>query len=333
MGGTWLPQEFRDYIRNLYLDADKAGKKLSGAAIYRKLHSSLTVKQQRWEIPTVKTIQNIIKPLKDPLSEDEKNQEKPWSFYNLTYYPIPVESIHVLLQLWRYAVNTYQKFSIRQAKWAARLYLTLTDITDLWFESQYLADMEYRTVVSGYSMNDFKTLYYLIMSETEQCIPLFSHKKEMSHGQPFSGMLTHRSTVDGGIVEEEPIFNLDWEEDLELYNRDSSILFNYLFDIPSSQILFKNIDYRMIYLRHLFNLSKGPKWSSLSRDEVIEIIISLRQWVNNIEENPEQMEEDEFTGNPQELYTRVGIDLSQYDLNPFNVYNENDEFFKNKESE
>lgn len=330
MGGTWLTQEFKDYIIDLSLQSEKAGKKIGGTKIHKKLLNSPIVMKNGWDIPTVRTVQNIIRDFKidrDKLPKKESIQQGDWSLYNLKDYPMPIESIHVLLQLWRYAVNTYQKFSIRQAKWASRLYLTITDITDLWFESYYLADAEYRAAVSGYPMNDFKTLYYLLMKPIEQHIPLLSYKEEMHKWQPYSGMFIHYSNIDDGIIEEEPIFNLDFEEDYKLYERDSSVLFGHLIDIPSSQVLFKNINYRMIYLRHLCNLSKAPEWNSLNKDEVIAIILSLRQWVKQIEDNPEQINNGSYPGNPELLYAQVGIDLSKYDLNPNHIYDEDNEFF------
>ena len=54
----------------------------------------------------------------------------------LNEYPLPPESIPHVLQAWRYSLNLGAEFTIRQAKWASRLYSQEPDTTKLWFISR-----------------------------------------------------------------------------------------------------------------------------------------------------------------------------------------------------
>lgn len=65
-----------------------------------------------------KVLANVRKKQKE-LSNDP--QEKPWNMATLDDYPISPEAIPAVLEVWKSRIEQKQGFTIREAKWAARL--------------------------------------------------------------------------------------------------------------------------------------------------------------------------------------------------------------------
>jgi len=273
-------------------------------------------------LPELRKAQDIIRPVRERDIELNKDiQSKPWSLLSLDEFQLSPESIPSVLQVWRYAANTYKKFTIRQAKWVSRLYLIITDITELWYHSYFYAHYyEELNILPGKPANDFKTLYYLSMTPLEQKMPYLPHRLYMANWESYSKLDIPYSD-DGGIIEELDVLPVFPETD-----KDFKII-EYLEEIQSTTTYFKDFNIRMLYLRHFYNLAKGPKWADLDGDDIIKIISTLRTWVKEIENSRDKIYDNDFYVNPDELYTMVGYDLDtlyppSYIFNPGEYYKE-----------
>ena len=60
-------------------------------------------------------------------------QEKPWSTATLDSYPIPTEALPAVLKVWKSRIEKGQGFTIREAKWTARLSALEQDTERLFF--------------------------------------------------------------------------------------------------------------------------------------------------------------------------------------------------------
>ena len=85
----------------------------------------------------------------------------------LNEFPLPPESIPHLLQLWRYSINLGTEFTIRQAKWASRIYAQVKDITELWLSSRIYSQEEELSLLSEVPMRIFELDNVLVMGRNE----------------------------------------------------------------------------------------------------------------------------------------------------------------------
>ena len=111
------------------MDAVEAGM----AAVYRKhpkwrarevrqeidhiLHASCPELPRGW--PGLSAVQKVLATIRRPLPPDPL--DKPWSTATLDSYPIPPEALSVVLMVWKSCIEKGQGFTIREAKWTARL--------------------------------------------------------------------------------------------------------------------------------------------------------------------------------------------------------------------
>lgn len=70
------------------------------------------------EFPSLSTVQKVLAKIRKPHPDP---QEKPWSTASLDSYPIPPEALRVVLKVWKFCIEKGQGFTIREAKWVARL--------------------------------------------------------------------------------------------------------------------------------------------------------------------------------------------------------------------
>ncbi len=71
------------------------------------------------DVPQVEVLERLISKHRNH-SEDDP-QEKPWSTATLDAYPIPPEALGAVLKAWRSRVLQRETFTVREAKWCARL--------------------------------------------------------------------------------------------------------------------------------------------------------------------------------------------------------------------
>ena len=70
--------------------------------------------------PSLSAVQKILATVRKGVTET-KLQDQPWSMGTLTDDQIPYEAVPAVLNVWKYKVARNESFTIRQAKWAARL--------------------------------------------------------------------------------------------------------------------------------------------------------------------------------------------------------------------
>jgi len=89
--------------------------------------------------PSLSAVQKVLAIVRKKEKElPHDPQEKPWSTAMLDDYPISPEATASVLKVWKFRIEKENTFTIREAKWAARLSGLLEDIEKLsWRASQY----------------------------------------------------------------------------------------------------------------------------------------------------------------------------------------------------
>jgi hypothetical protein len=126
----------------------------------------------------------------------------------------------------------------------------------------------------------------LIMSNLELITTLENIGFEPNVKRFIRWRLLPTSRIDQGVAEEllNAIPMNIWEDyqNGENVKRDLDLdLYHAIIKLPSSVKLFPKLETRRIYLRHLFNMSKGTNWSNFTCDEVLDVIKELRNWTLN----------------------------------------------------
>lgn len=111
-------------------------------AVAQRIEGYLEDKEQ---VPSRDTLNKMIsKARNSPDLEDN-----PWSVLSLADYDIPPGALPVVMQAWAKALEQDKPFTIRQAKWIARLYCILGNTGDLIVRASEYASREKAIKLTG----------------------------------------------------------------------------------------------------------------------------------------------------------------------------------------
>ncbi|MFC1930893.1 hypothetical protein ACFLXJ_01650 [Chloroflexota bacterium] len=322
-------------IVGLWNRLKEQGRDHSATKVLTAAHSYVKVNNRKdILLPGLRKVQYILKDARkreNELSPKDKKMQKPWSMATLDEYSLPSESIPNVLQVWRYAVNLGAEFTIRQAKWAARLYYLIKDldIAEQWFHIMCYSREEELALLSGTQMRIDQLNSFLIMEPWEimtltETDPRFKANRNINHTCALIG-------IDGGIVEEFYYAFADIAQShQEMFLEDKlpddvdrvDKLYVLISSLPSSSKFFPDFESRMVYLRHLAKLSTLPYWKTAKPEEIHSLIIELRSWIIakakekiGRENSPKR---ESVLGNlpwhggfPLDIYLRAGFSLEE----------------------
>ena len=311
---TWLRMRKPDY--------EPTAKRVRASVVRELTDDGYT----ELELPKLRTFQEYLRRARKrqiTLKQESKvDEHKSWNMETLNEFPLPSESIPYVLQLWRYSVALDTEFTIRQAKWASRLYCNylLTesrpDIIELYFISRRYSHEEELSLLSNSEMLIFTLDSSLVMGNWELnnvIVTDFLKPKPMLY---IKHTLIPRGP-DSGVIEEF-IHALPVLEDMETEEEDKRAheIRRAIARLPSSSLYFEDFEIRMVYLRQLSFVAKGPKWNTLPPEEIFNVIVDLRNWTLETKEridNPPIKSAKSILGIsfdrtpfPNHLYTRVG---------------------------
>lgn len=303
------------------------------ASVFQKLEKQ---GYKESEIPALRTFQEYLKRARKrqlTLNQESKvDEQKPWNIETLDELPLPSESIPFVLQLWRYCKNLGPELTIRQAKWAARLYYLIKDfdIAEQLIHVIRYSREEELSLLSGTPMRTDQLNSLLVMQPWER-LTLAETDTTFKANMRINHSFTQRGR-DGGITEEfcyafADIFqsHMDmwledkYPDDIERV-RELNVLIG---SLPSSSKYFPDFESRMVYLRHLAKLSQLPYWRTAEPEEIHALIIDLRSWVVSQAEEKIERENNpkseslfgymlgEGGSFPLDIYLRAGFSLDK----------------------
>ena len=237
--------------------------------------------------------------------------DESWTMASLKDNPLPPESIPSVLKVWRYASNTGEKFSLGQAEWVARLYTSFAQISLLWFWSYSYAHEERLSIVTNQEMDSFLLDSNLILSHWERHTLDLTDFREKPIKYRTERFLPEDK--DGNIIEEllHGIEQINPSKENLNYNERDHALSHLVWALPPLDTLGFTEEARMVYLRWFTYLVKGPKWSSLSPEDALNVIVQLRQLIRH--EQDYRLGLHPAVEQPLNTLTGEQPDLSEFD--------------------
>lgn len=331
MGGTKVTPKTEAFIvATLYVlrKASDHGEPTAGEVL-----AAADIRQDRENnkgifLPKLRKVQDILKDVRKRESEPPKEQQVQhglWDMRSLDYFPLPSQSIPSVLQVWRYSTNLDEPFTIRQAKWTARLCFHITDVAELWLASRRYATEEELSLLSGHPMNSYLLDSRLVMGDWELETTLGTDVLDPRAPRNIQHTLT--PLADHGGIAEELLHAITeqppWEPQEESQAKRDFALTSLISQLPSSTTYFPDFEARMVYLRHLSYLAKGPKWTTLPPRQIRSVVVALRQWVTDTRakiDQPAPADDADYTFSfitramtnqqfPLHIYNRVGYNF------------------------
>ena len=115
--GPIVPESIKVEIARIYLEAQDKGEYLSGKEVRERLRKFLG---KRERLPGLRKVQEVLAAVRKS-QPALKEQDAPWSLGVCDRIGIPADATKDLLDIWVWSIVVGYKFSIREAKWVARL--------------------------------------------------------------------------------------------------------------------------------------------------------------------------------------------------------------------
>ncbi len=229
--------------------------------------------------------ETLIKMISSYRNKEPDDLEKPWTLAESVNHNFPPESTPALLRTKRYCMASGKSFCIRQAKWASYLYPLTNDVVNLEKWSGYYAGFE-----TGYKARDIPLDTSdldgtLIMSIPElstasflgRIVPIPVSDGGILSGPPIKS--SYEDAIAAAAAVEEDVLNRFYKtvtdaKETSGFSTGEELLTPFKdLNLPEHQV--------WIYVHWLSALSKGPKWITINRTEVITNIMKLRSWITN----------------------------------------------------
>lgn len=246
--------------------------------------------------------------------------DTPWSMASLNQTnpePLP-GALSTVLETWRYAVATHESFTVRQAKWAARLHGVFREPALTWWWSLRYAFAEKTFPLAGIDFDSSALDSLMVMGPFE------------SEAADLTGFYRGRTYIRGFnrnfplASDGSPLYELVHLPEFATCPLTPNIhqdaprqarLFDLVYDLPPLATLGLESESKYIYLRWLTHLYTGPDWPKLAPEEIRDIIVALRSAVAARQsEMPAHLEESRVLHSrpwpfiyPHELLWRVGL--------------------------
>jgi hypothetical protein len=246
--------------------------------VRKELHSRLRVispnTPDNW--PALSTIQAILKNIIDiDKLVIERGIDEPWSMGACVKYDMPQNAIDSLMEVWKYNLATGHIFTIREAKWAARLSSTFTQrkchISALAAYSREYANREqiYELLSKPMDTRDLDAACVMENSEVLFCetlgmipSPIFNYKT--GETKKAVRLFYSENAPKDALLHMKPGLLLSVINEIDTPDE-------YMNDLSEKQ--------EYIYAAILVFLSKGPKWNTLSREDFLSLLSKIRACV------------------------------------------------------
>lgn len=129
--GSPIPKKYQDLIKKIWTDRRNEGEESSAQRVL--IQAGLQCSKEGWSVdrlPGIRKTQQILKEARreyEGLPDEIKKMDKPWTLVSSSKFEIPSDALPTVLKIWKQELNWFQPFTIRQAKWVARLYKVIPE--------------------------------------------------------------------------------------------------------------------------------------------------------------------------------------------------------------
>lgn len=286
MGGPRVSLEAESFIVATWLKMEEEAKREEGKEPTAKevLHGArkrMEEEKLHYTLPGIRKVQLILENARlnreqarlkaqaaHPGSLDE---DRRWSLGCLNDHPIPPEALPVVLKVWKSYVmrGSPYFFSVRMAKWVARLYAVIPDIEliERWVLSYTQCEgtseamgkpfLETKGVDEALVMGDWELLTARLVGKASPLVSFFDRDTISPNRSLF---------VDSGADR-----TIEWAEHFALWKP---------LEVSSPELELSG-EAAWVYILWLDYFRRTPKWRRLSTKKRMEIALKLRGWVLN----------------------------------------------------
>jgi hypothetical protein len=128
-----LTGRIRNMIRAIYVADNQIKPSKAQEELLKRMKATGLNEIFGSNYPSRSTVSKELKSLRkrdETRSPESKGLDQPWSIFSLRKYPIPPETLPIVLHLWIWKRETLGgDFTIREAQWASRLYAVVKNIS------------------------------------------------------------------------------------------------------------------------------------------------------------------------------------------------------------
>jgi hypothetical protein len=137
--------------------------------------------KRKWDVPEIEVLERKISWYRN--HAEAGPLEKPWSMATLDEYSLPPQAVPAVLKVWKFRTEGETTFTIREAKWAARLSGLIEDIPGLSARANQYARLEliYEVLKLPFDSTDLDRLLMglpLHLTHIESLLPLLAEQKD-----------------------------------------------------------------------------------------------------------------------------------------------------------
>lgn len=301
------------------------GTRPSGREVHERFVAQQSKRLIPVPLPSLRKVQDILANAVPEL-EKARDVDQPWSLGASEKHGIPPEASKDLLEIWKTRLATGRFFSIREAKWAARL---RNIVQDKYFLGHW-AEL--------YALREQTCDFLLIAPETsdlDASLVMTAWEQETAKAIGMLEPIKLTSPYETWIVVTKPFLKplqfglsrlvVGTAEEVALVEKGAMVKKKGLALQPLEDLKLSE-EAEWVYVFWLEYLSEGPKWRNLSPEKHREILLQLRDWVKNhpwaqrefnweiwSEFNWETEESTEFTRllKPTQLLKMVGYEVAE----------------------
>ncbi len=302
MGGPWITKEVENTIIEIWTEMESKGLKPTAKEVQRTVRKHLSdIGKGYLHVPEIRKTQGIIRKARAALNkrpEHEKELDAPWTLGACIDSGISSQELPSVGRVWKLCMATGIPFSVREAKWVARLHGLVKDTKELMTMAHFYSIREKAHYVS-------ESTAPLDTSDLDGRLTMgiweYAVTRQLGKIEPYSlGLENWMAPVNSlQISEKEGYVAAYYAEDLAGIRYGQHFNFD---ELPKPKKLVEVRDKlsklditefseeaAWIYANWLTYLSTGPEWGSLSFDDMVYIVIKLREWI--LDYNPPSMDD------------------------------------------
>jgi hypothetical protein len=220
----------------------------------------------------------LLKLISQFRKQPNSDLDEPWSLASLRENDLPAECLPALMQVWRLGLSLDQPLTVRQAYWASKLYALFPNPTYLWMWAFAAGIGERSAELTGQALDTAS-----LDTVASRCSGWEQRTLALT-GAPLNEAASHVPALSyvspDGTACLEPLV-AHWQprkpdDDFGWFHYEFCRLVEQLPPLADTGLMYQS---QMVYLRWFAFLVSGPKWSSLSPEEAVDLVVRLREWV------------------------------------------------------
>ena len=299
MGGPRVSSYVHALLVETWKDSLKTGKGMQAKQVLIAAKDKLDREaESQIELPSLRKAQLILADARKRwelarksagvLKEHEKSwdapwlEDDPWCSGSLRNYEIPPDALPTVLRVWKLCLATEREFTIRDARWVARLSATVKDVVKLSYWARRYASSELVCQVSNQRFDSSALDAYLVMGSWELPTARWVGKLGMVASTSSYALPDMREPLNLGHFASSHAVNdaersawawyVGAEDELEEFGPE-------LNDLPSLDSFDITEEAKFVYIYWLSYLRDGPRWRSLTKQEQSSVFQELRRWI------------------------------------------------------